>query len=196
VKIAAMNTAQRSSSGSGVNKMSVADTILSVLWSLGESSHRIIARHPYARVFIGQRHRNSYQTAFSRLKNKKLIQKKGREIYALTSEGRKKALFSFINAETNIYKQKHEQWDGGWRMIFFDIPETKRKYRDYLRIIIKAIGFREFQKSVWVYPYQVPSFLKDLLFEENIKQHTRFITTEAIEYDKDLRKLFNLKELP
>jgi len=77
-------------------------------------------------------------------------------------------------------------------MIFFDVPEKNRHYRDYLRTVLKVIGFKEFQKSIWVYPYPVPKFLKDLLFEERIKQYTRFITTYEIEYDKDLRKKFDL----
>jgi len=58
--------------------------------------------------------------------------------------------------------------------------------------MLKVIGFKEFQKSVWIYPHKVPKFLKDILFEEGIKQYTRLITTYDIEYDKDLRKLFNI----
>jgi len=58
--------------------------------------------------------------------------------------------------------------------------------------MLKGIGFKEFQKSIWIYPYKVPVFLKDVLFEEGIKQYTRLITTYSIEYDKDLRKMFDL----
>ena len=174
-------------------KVSMADIILSVLWHFREATLRIIDRHPYARIFSQKKSKNTYATSLTRLRKQKLIQKKGRETFVLTPEGRKKALFAFINTETRVFKQKQSRWDGGWRIIFFDIPEKKRKYRDYLRLILKTIGFKEFQRSVWIYPYQVPAFLQELLFEENIKQYTRFITTEHIEYDKDLRKLFNVQ---
>jgi hypothetical protein len=59
--------------------------------------------------------------------------------------------------------------------------------------MLKTIGFKEFQKSIWIYPYKVPEFLKEILWEENIKHYTRMITTEDIEYDEDLKKLFHLK---
>ncbi len=88
---------------------------------------------------------------------------------------------------------KRGRWDGKWRIIFFDVPEKKRRLRDELRSMIRTIGFREFQKSIWVYPYKVPGFLSDILFEENIKHYTRLITTDKIEYDQDLRKMFKLK---
>ena len=77
-------------------------------------------------------------------------------------------------------------------MVFFDIPEKKREYRDYLRKILKLVGFHEFQRSIWVYPYPVPAFLKDLMFEKNIKPHVRFITTSYVDDDRDLRIIFGL----
>ena len=73
---------------------------------------------------------------------------------------------------------------------YFDIPEKKRRYRDYLRQMLKTLGFRA-QKSTWVTPYPVPDFLKELLWEEQMKHFTRFITIKEIDYDKDLRKVFN-----
>ena len=77
-------------------------------------------------------------------------------------------------------------------MIVFDVPESKRKHRDYLRKVLKAVGFQEFQKSVWVYPFPVPPFLKQLIFEDDIKPHIRFVTTNLIDDDSDLRKIFGL----
>jgi len=38
----------------------------------------------------------------------------------------------------------------------------------------------------------VPNFVKEMLFEENIKHYTRLITTHEIEYDKDIKTMFNL----
>ena len=74
----------------------------------------------------------------------------------------------------------------------FDIPEKNRRYRDFFRAVLKTIGFREFQQSVWIYPHPIPKFLNEVLWDDNMKRHVRFITTEQIEYDKDLRKLFRL----
>jgi len=84
------------------------------------------------------------------------------------------------------------EWDGKFRIVIWDIPEKKRIVRDLLRRNLRKWGFAHFQKSVWIYPYRVPKFLKEILFEERIKHFTRFITTKRIEYDKDLQKLFKL----
>ena len=143
----------------------------------------------------GPKYYRNYQSTMSRLVKKGFIAKKD-GIYRLTEDGEKEAFFSALE----LYKLdgrikqkiKSEKWDGKWRIIFFDVPEKKRRYRDELRSMLKIIGFKEFQKSIWIYPNKVPQFLKDILFEECIKQYTRFITTSDIEYDKDLQKMFNI----
>lgn len=135
--------------------------------------------------------RDRYTYEWSRLQRRGLIQKNG-DIYRLTSKGEKEAFFAFLEAGKRNYQPHKERWDGHWRIIFFDIPEKQRRMRDELRDMLKTIGFKEFQQSVWIYPYRVPNFLKEILFEERIKHFTRFITTKHIEYDKDLRKVFKL----
>lgn len=174
-------------------KFSATKTILATLWHLRQGDVTQLLTHPYSRLFARSRNRNTYQTTLSRLKKEGLVVMKGRGIFRLSSLGEKAAMFAYIDGEAKSFRRKIEKWDGVWRIVFFDIPETKRHYRDYLRMILKAIGFREFQQSVWVYPHQVPSFLRDLLFEENIRRYTRFISAEMIEYDRDLRRLFGLK---
>ena len=175
-------------------KVSAAKSILATLWSKGESNLREMVRSHRQYKSFNNVYRNTFQTSLVRLQRNGLIQKKKRGIWGLTSEGKQAALKAYVTREGKVTRPKPNKWDGGWRIIFFDIPEVKRHYRDFLREVLRNIGFREFQRSVWIYPFQVPSFLKDLLFEENIKKYTRFITTESIEFDRDLRKVFNLKE--
>jgi DNA-binding transcriptional regulator PaaX len=170
----------------------IAKIILAVLWHTGEITVKSFFPHKYARTFGYGRDITTYRSSLSKMKRRGLVKKRGRNIFYLTSKGKKEAILAFVGAEAQLHKQNKRKWDGGWRIVFFDIPEKKRKYRDYLRVILKSIGFQEFQKSVWISPWPAPSFLKDLLFEENIKQYTRFIITEHIEYDKDLRDAFNL----
>ncbi len=170
---------------------SVATIILATLWNIGEGTVQAFFPHKYAKKYGYAKSPVSYRSSLTRLQKQGFIQKKSRGVYRLTSKGEKEALHAFINAETGMYQPNYtSKWDGGWRFIFFDVPEAKRKKRDFLRKILRTVGFKEFQKSVWVYPYAVPSFLRDLLFEEDIKRHTRFIVAESIEYDDDLRRMF------
>lgn len=177
------------------NFVATSQVILGILKAVGEITINGFFPHKYAKKYGYTRKRNTYHTALGRLERTGYISKKGsREntIYRLTKKGEKEAFFAFINLESRTKPTKKQKWDGKWRIIFFDIPEKKRGYRDYLRTLLKAIGFREFQKSIWIYPYQIPEFFREVLFEENIKQYTRFITTNEVEYDRDLRKMFGL----
>jgi hypothetical protein len=56
-----------------------------------------------------------------------------------------------IFEESRISSQK--KWDGKWRFVLFDIPVEYSKARDALRWRLRALGFFQYQKSVWVYPY-------------------------------------------
>ena len=178
--------------------LSMAKIIFVVLKEVGEITVESFFHNSHAGRFgfgYGPRHYRNYQSTMSRLVKNGFVSKKD-GIYRLTEDGEKEPFFSLLELhrfdDRSQQKAKSEKWDEKWRIIFFDIPEKKRRYRDELRSMLKVIGFKEFQKSIWVYPYKVPSFLKDILFEEGIKQYTRLITTNDIEYDIDLRRKFNL----
>src|SRR3989344_6761899 len=62
--------------------------------------------------------------------------------------------FKLLNFKLDDMKLKpKEKWDGYWRFIMFDIPENKKMARDAFRNKLKSLGVYEFQKSVFVYPF-------------------------------------------
>ncbi|MEK7607292.1 MAG: hypothetical protein AAB444_03810 [Patescibacteria group bacterium] len=73
------------------------------------------------------------------------------KFYRLTARGSFEACRGRLMAECE--RQKKVPWDGNWRMVLFDVPETKRQFRDYLRTLLKQLGFLQWQRSVWVSPY-------------------------------------------
>lgn len=179
--------------------LSIAKIIFIILKEAGSITVQSFFHNSHAGRFgcwYGPKHYRNYQSTISRLNKNGFVTKKN-GVYKLTFKGEKEAFFSMLESYKLTGFMKHnpepEKWDGKWRIIFFDIPEKKRRYRDELRSMLKIVGFKEFQKSIWIYPYPVPKFLKDILFEEGIKQYTRFITTNDIEYDKDLRRKFSIK---
>ena len=174
--------------------ISIAKAILIVLRETGSITIDSFFHNSHARKFgfgYGPKYYNNYHRTIHRLRENGFIKKED-DIYKLTSSGEKEAFFSFLKTAEYAPQNNTRKWDKKWRIIFFDVPEKKRRYRDELRSMLKIIGFKEFQKSIWIYPHKVPVFLKEVLFEEGIKQYTRLITTDCIEYDKDLRKMFNL----
>jgi len=176
------------------NRFSIPRTILAILHEIGSGTVKSFFPHPYSHLFCNHYKRLSFNSAASRLQKRGLITAKRSGLFCLTKKGEKEAFFSYLNAKVMVYKKKAEKikWDGRWRIIFFDIPEKKKEKRNYLRSVIKVIGFKEFQKSVWVYPYKIPIFLTEILRNEKIWLHVRFITTQDIDYDLDIRELFSL----
>jgi len=178
-----------------VNKkksLSLARAILAALWHAKSFSIKSIPKHPYVQLLSNDKKAATYRSTISRLTNSNLV-KRGDGVLTLTETGRRESLFAFIAAESVLYKTNFfQKWDNAWRILFFDIPEAKRRHRDYLRKVLRQVGFKELQKSIWVYPYPVPSFLKELLLYDDIRPHTRFITTDSLDEDLDLKKRFNL----
>lgn len=50
--------------------------------------------------------------------------------------------------------KKPDEWDGGWRVISFDIPKEKQAARQALLAKLKELGFIMLQKSIWVHPFE------------------------------------------
>ena len=75
---------------------------------------------------------------------------KGRIRLRLTPAGIKRAQKISLD-EINIPRPR--RWDGRWRLVMFDIPETQRQARNKLTSKLKMLGFYQVQKSAWVYPF-------------------------------------------
>lgn len=172
--------------------LGITKSILAILFEGAAVTMGAFFAHPYSHIFCNHNNKRDYYRTLGRLKKCGLI-KKGSDTFRLTKKGEKEAFFAHLDAQKLLYEPKKQKWDGRWRMIVFDIPEKKRKYRDYLRQMLKTLGFKELQKSTWVTPYPIPDFLKELLWEERMKNFTRFITIKEIDYDKDLKRVFNLR---
>ncbi len=176
--------------------VSVAQVILLVLAQTGQATFRQIQQHPLVRSLGAVRSENSFYTALARMKRRRMITRAATGgVYELTASGEYGALKAYVRkecVEAENKKLKTSAWDGKWRIVLFDIPESKRPVRDYLRGVLRRQGFQEFQRSMWVYPHRLPLFLKKLLADPQMRKYTRAITTYDIDYDDDLRRYFRL----
>jgi len=120
------------------------------------------------------------------IKIKKIKDKK--KLY-LTSKGRVEIIKNILQQK----KEKELKWDRKWRAIIFDVPEVSRRDRDFLRRELNWMGFKELQKSIWVYPYEIEKELKTLLglWRVDFAGDIRFLIIENME-DRDLRQHFNI----
>ena len=79
-------------------------------------------------------------------------------------------------------------------MLIFDIKEQRRYGRDRLRLILKQIGFKQVQRSVWVYPYDCEDLMALLKADLKLGISVLYMVVEHIENDKHLRAQFALKQ--
>jgi len=105
----------------------------------------------------------------------------------------KKGVLEFIRYSIDQQKKK-QKWDRKWRMVIFDVSEHRRQIRDLLRNRLRWLGFKELQKSAWIFPYDVQKEIEQILSvcHVDIIGDIRFLIIEKMNDDGDLRKYFRL----
>lgn len=107
----------------------------------------------------------------------------------ITQKGEEKLLKYDLD---NLEIKKPKRWDGIWRVVTFDIPESKRSARNALRSKLKELGFHQLHKSVFIYPFPC---LSEVQFIEEIFKvgpYINFIEARTIEGDDYFRSKFSL----
>lgn len=85
---------------------------------------------------------------------------------------------------------KKPNLDGIWKMVIFDIPETDRYVRNVLRQKLQDLGFKKWQNSIWISPYELDKDLENELSTLAKKYFVRLIKTTDINEMSDLVELF------
>jgi len=131
------------------------------------------------------------ERAVTRLLRKGLVKKEevasGLKI-TLTENGKKQVLMYKLAD----FLPKSGKWDGKWRVVFFDISDNQRKVRNTLRRYLEQLGFRQYQESVYVSPYDCDGEVKYLREVLNIADDVKLGIIEKIENEEDLKKWFKV----
>ena len=80
--------------------------------------------------------------------------------------------------------------DGIWKIIIFDIPESKRQVRNVIRSKLTSLGFKKWQNSIWISPFVIAPEIEDELNELAKHFFIRVIKTTDINVTDDLEALF------
>lgn len=126
--------------------------------------------------------KNSY-IKWKYYKNKKSIR------LELTKKGKK--FFEKVQLE-DVSVPIQKDWDGNWRFVLFDIPEKSRFARNILRDKLKHMDFFQFQKSVWIHPFECEKEIKFVCEFLGVNAHT-MVFVSKIDNDKILRRHFYTK---
>ena len=145
---------------------------------------------PFIKRFKTRKH--TFIKSLKTLKRDRLIdfrEERGLSKVTITEKGKKKLLIYELDS---MEIRKPKKWDNIWRVVTFDIPESKKNARNALREKLKELGFCQLHKSVFVYPYPC---LSEIQFIEEIFQigsYINFIEAKTIENDNWLRSKFDL----
>lgn len=135
----------------------------------------------------------SLHEAIKKLYQSKMIDCKdnGDGITLLTISDNGKNRILKYNIE-NLKIKKPKRWDGLWRIVIFDIPESKKKARDAVSGKLKAIGMMPIQKSVFICPYNCKDEIDFITEIFEITPFVRFITANEIDIALDLKRKFGI----
>lgn len=89
--------------------------------------------------------------------------------YSLTEKG-----FYSLCLEFPFFRYLKDGWDGKWRIISYEIPESKREIRDRLRREMQGWGLGPWHRSFWITPHPIIPVLKDLVSQ---KEEEKYIQT-------------------
>lgn len=143
------------------------DQIIAFL--LSARSTRIYRQILWSRV--RERQKNFSHKAFNqhiyRLRKKGIIESKGKNIYVCEAD-----LIKFVVANNAVMKNVFPKGPEKV-LISFDIPETKKKVRDWLRNQIKYWEFEMIHKSLWLGKGPLPKEFNNRLKLLNIDKNVR-----------------------
>lgn len=126
------------------------------------------------------------------LQKKKLVNiytKGGNQVVEITKAGERKVLeYNLDDMKLKVPKK----WDGWWRIVMFDIPESKRKMRSAVSWKIKELGLFPIQKSVFVSPYVCKNEIDFIGEFFDVRDHIVYIKAKEIEGVGKLKAHFGI----
>ena len=82
-----------------------------------------------------------------------------KRVYGLTKKGLQKLdKLSFKSLKPSV----PSDWDEMWRLVTYDVPETRRNERASIRRLLDELGFKRIQRSVWIHCMPCDKFIEKL----------------------------------
>ncbi|MFC1623565.1 CRISPR-associated endonuclease Cas2 [Patescibacteria group bacterium] len=115
--------------------------------------------------------------------------KNGKKFVRLTEKGEKE-LAKYELGDLKIKKPR--KWDKKWRVVMFDIKETRKGTRTILRNNLNRLGFVRLQNSVWIFPYDCEELIVMLKSNLFLGKDVLYMTVDKLENDRWLKEVFGV----
>lgn len=89
-------------------------------------------------------------------------------------------------------KLKKRKWGGKWVLVIFDVPESQKNKRDYLRRFLSRVGFYSYQKSVYIFPYECKEEVALIKKIVEGGKYIKYVLADEIEDEPAIKRHFNL----
>src|SRR3990167_5465542 len=123
----------------------------------------------------------------SYMKSNQLLKGDYKHGLQITQKGRKRLLKVGL-ANLRVKYQSH--WDKQWRLVIYDIPETRKQWRNALTAKLNEIGFYQLQRSAWLHPFPCRKVVEKITSYYKIDEYVSYIKTNHIDNQEDLLKKF------
>lgn len=136
--------------------------------------------------------RNRLTQTLKRLHKQKIVEvveTKDGSVVRITKNGFTKAL-KYKFDEMQVKRQKF--WDKKWRIVIFDIPNSKKRIRDVFRKQLKQLGFFPLQESVFVHAFPCFDEVEFLRQIYNVDVSVTYIVGSKIEGQDNLKSFFKV----
>jgi len=100
---------------------------------------------------------------------------RGNKSLALTTRAHKIFYKEYPLAQLRVQK-----WDGFWTIVAYDLPNTKRGDRDYLRKKLRDLGFGMPQESLYICPLPLADALRQLVEGEQLEGYVWVLRAETV----------------
>lgn len=161
----------------------VSDLANLIVWSfdgvasLTSSQLHNLFEETYGSKFVG--------SAIAKLRRSGIIGGRAKTGYSLSPAGSRQL-------ETLRFKRiiSTDKWDRKWRLISYDIPESNRLARETIRRLIKELGCKQMQLSLWAHPHPCLRQFELIRDTYGLKNHIFLLEVEHSGQFNELLRLF------
>lgn len=96
----------------------------------------------------------------------------------LTQKGRQKLASHKLESKNALISPS---WDGKWRIILLDLPESRKAERESLRYLLKKAGFMCLKNSAWVSPFPFEFLFANIKKDFGLTNELMVIVTDQLD---------------
>lgn len=84
-----------------------------------------------------------------------------------------------------IFQPRCDPWDGLWHLLFYSIPESKRRLRRLLRKRLLWLGFGSLNQATWISPRDLRSDVDRIVEDLGVRSYVEFFSGEHRDFSTD-----------